>query len=77
MFAAEQELNGFPSDRDHPRRISIGQSSIRACGGSGECKDGKGLDREGLPEDVGFGKKERDALVERIEELEKEVSFIK
>lgn len=73
MFAGDQEVNGFPVGKDPPSQILTGESSFRACGGSGECKDGKGLGREGLPEDVEFGRKEKDSLAERIDELEKEL----
>ncbi|XP_020572005.1 protein CROWDED NUCLEI 1-like [Phalaenopsis equestris] len=73
MFAGEQEGNGFSVNRDLPRRILIGESSFHARGGSDDGKEGKGLDCDGFPEDVGFGWKEKNALVERIEELEKEL----
>ncbi|KAL0906781.1 hypothetical protein M5K25_025302 [Dendrobium thyrsiflorum] len=72
MFAGEQEGNGVPAVGDLTRRVLTGESSsIRGCGGSGEDEEGRCLDSEGFPD--GFGRAEKNALVARIEELEKEL----
>ncbi|XP_020699048.1 protein CROWDED NUCLEI 1 [Dendrobium catenatum] len=72
MFAGEQEGNGFPAVGDPARRVLTGESSsIRGCGGSGEDEEVRFFDSEGFPD--GFGRAEKNALVGRIAELEKEL----